>query len=428
MEKLLILADDFTGALDTGVQFAVKGVATSVVAGPIYDFAQMNVGIQVLVIDTETRHLPPRQAYGVVFQAVRDALAAGFTYIYKKTDSALRGNIGSELAAVMDAAGTDRLMFLPAFPQLGRMTLDGIQYIKGIPVAESVFGQDPFEPVRCSSVSEIIALQSDKPVVVHTLKDEANVLHSGIQVYDAETDEDMTRICRQAGIDAFRASAGCAGFAAVLADALSWNRDVTVTPTLNSTFLVVCGSVNPVTLEQMRTATAAGFHHIHLNPVQKLDQAWLHSEACRIVVQEWLSVITQKRRCILDANDPDGCSATAEYIQAHDLTAENVRIRIAAQIGELTKQLLDSGLNATILCTGGDTLLALMRAVGIVNLQPVCEIAPGAVLSLFEYQGRDYRIISKSGGFGEPGLFCELASALECPQTVKSETEEMCLC
>ena len=39
MTKLLILADDFTGALDTGVQFAVRGARTCVVTDPAYDFA-----------------------------------------------------------------------------------------------------------------------------------------------------------------------------------------------------------------------------------------------------------------------------------------------------------------------------------------------------------------------------------------------------
>ena len=31
MVKLLIIADDFTGALDTGVQFAARGAATRVI-------------------------------------------------------------------------------------------------------------------------------------------------------------------------------------------------------------------------------------------------------------------------------------------------------------------------------------------------------------------------------------------------------------
>ena len=39
MVKLLIIADDFTGALDTGVQFAARGAATRVITDPAFALA-----------------------------------------------------------------------------------------------------------------------------------------------------------------------------------------------------------------------------------------------------------------------------------------------------------------------------------------------------------------------------------------------------
>ena len=72
-------------------------------------------------------------------------------------------------------------------------------------------------------------------------------------------------------------------------------------------------------------------------------------------------------------------------------------------------------LEGTILCTGGDTLLALMKQVGVSQLVPVGELAPGAVLTRFRYREKEYNIIAKSGGFGAPDLFIKIAnqSALE---------------
>ena len=90
MIRFLMIADDFTGALDSGVQFAARGAKTRVVTDPAYDFSQAEEDLQVLVLDAETRHLTPEAAYGVVFRAVEGALKNGFTYIYKKTDSAPR--------------------------------------------------------------------------------------------------------------------------------------------------------------------------------------------------------------------------------------------------------------------------------------------------------------------------------------------------
>ena len=132
MLLLLILADDFTGALDTGVQFAACGIPTRVVVGEQVDFAANDAA--VLVVDTETRHLSAAEAYAVIAKLTREAMSAGVFSIYKKTDSALRGNIGAELSALLKTSGERRLPFLPAFPQIDRVTRDGVHYISGVPV------------------------------------------------------------------------------------------------------------------------------------------------------------------------------------------------------------------------------------------------------------------------------------------------------
>ena len=82
-------------------------------------------------------------------------------------------------------------------------------------------------------------------------------------------------------------------------------------------------------------------------------------------------------------------------------------------MGRLVRQMLDGGLDATILCTGGDTLLALARILGVSELTPVCELDAGAVLTDFMYHGKTYHIISKSGGFGEPDLFVRLVPEIK---------------
>ena len=187
MITLLIIADDFTGALDTGVQFAAAGA-----------------GVRVLVMDAETRHLDGREAYEVVWNITKRAMACGVPFIYKKTDSALRGNIGSELTALLDASGQDSLPFIPAFPQMGRITREGVHYINNIPVKDSVFGRDPFEPVTCSFIPDIIHQQSNIQVEVMREEDDKRGMdrmetarepnrgqQSKIVVYDAQSQESL---------------------------------------------------------------------------------------------------------------------------------------------------------------------------------------------------------------------------------------------
>ena len=160
MLRLLMIADDFTGALDTGVQLAAHGIPTQVVVGQADLSACSST---VLVVDTETRHLPAAKAAKAVEELTRSAVENGVGCIYKKTDSALRGNIGAELAALLKASGARNLPFLPAFPQIGRTTEKGVHYINGVPVNESPFGIDPFEPVRCAEVTKLIHLQTEVP-------------------------------------------------------------------------------------------------------------------------------------------------------------------------------------------------------------------------------------------------------------------------
>jgi hypothetical protein len=191
MLLLLILADDFTGALDTGVQFAACGIPTRVVVGEQVDLAASDAA--VLVVDTETRHLPAAEAYAVIAKLTRDAMSAGVFSIYKKTDSALRGNIGAELSALLKTSGERRLPFLPAFPQIDRVTRDGVHYISGVPVTESPFGIDPFEPVRHARVTELIGEQTDVPAYSFpTLKEgEAVPEQEGILVFDASVFDNL---------------------------------------------------------------------------------------------------------------------------------------------------------------------------------------------------------------------------------------------
>ena len=103
MIHLFVIADDFTGALDTGVQFASYGAATKVIVGTGLQALEADAQTQVLVVDAETRHLPAAQAYDTVYRLVRWAKEKKIGCIYKKTDSALRGNIGAELARLPES-------------------------------------------------------------------------------------------------------------------------------------------------------------------------------------------------------------------------------------------------------------------------------------------------------------------------------------
>ena len=195
MIKILIIADDFTGALDTGIKFSTAGAKTKVVTDMEINFHQ-DLPEEVLVLCAPTRHLPAKEAYDTIFKIVRRAVQAKIRCIYKKTDSALRGNIGAELSAALDGSGEKALFFIPALPAMGRITLNGTHYIDGVPVDQSIFGQDPFEPVERSYVPDLLHLQCEVPVRVVTreqLMDISLGEMDGICVFDCTSKADMEK-------------------------------------------------------------------------------------------------------------------------------------------------------------------------------------------------------------------------------------------
>jgi uncharacterized protein YgbK (DUF1537 family) len=411
MILLLIIADDFTGALDTGVQFAARGVRTRVVVGPEVNFAAAQA--EVLVVDTETRHLPARQAYDTVAQLTAQAEQAGVSYIYKKTDSALRGNIGAELTALLRASGRRQLPFLPAFPQTGRVTVGGVHLVDGVPVTESPFGADPFEPVRHSVVTKLIAEQSDVPAhSFPALASGGSVPETeGILVFDAASPADLQSTGRQLlSNGGLHIMAGCAGFGAVLPELLGISADAPrQPPELDSRLLVVCGSVNPITVSQLNAAEKAGFTRIHLTPEQKLEPDHWQSPKAQAELQDIHRSLEENPLCIIDANDLESNTLTEAYASARGIRTEDVRLRVARSIGHLVGALFTSPALGTLLITGGDTLLECMECVDVRELEPICELEQGVVLSRFTYKGYSRYVISKSGGFGQETLLIDLA-------------------
>ena len=410
---LLIIADDFTGALDTGVQFAARGIKTRVVVGA--DTALTHQNADVLVVDTETRHLPAAQAYAAVEGLVQRAKYAGFAYLYKKTDSALRGNVGAELAALLSASGSRQLAFLPAFPQMNRVTKNGVKYIDGVPVTESPFGVDPFEPVRHAAVTDLLAEQTDLPAASFpALAADGSVpAEDGILVFDAATVDELRSTGRALlNNGGLRVLAGCAGFGAVLPELLGLGGADVTCPALDPRLLVICGSVNAITLAQLDKAEQAGFTRLRLTPHQKLMPDYWRSADGRMTLDHIEETLAAHPYNIIETNDEGGNEPTATAADALGLTREEMRVRIASGVGQLVGALFASPAVGTLLLTGGDTLLQCMNSVGVHELEPICEMEHGVVLARFGCGGTTRYVITKSGGFGQADLLTALAKRI----------------
>ena len=389
--------------MDTVIQFAKLGIQTEV-GTDVAALLRSAKNAEVLMVDTETRHMTPEDAYAKVYREARAGYEAGIPFLYKKTDSALRGNVGAELSAALAAWEGRSLPFVPAYPMMGRTTISGIHFINGVPLAQSDFSNDLYSPVQCSDVVCLLQKQSRLPVI---RQGEPRPDTPFLEVYDAQTDSDLLAIARalreknETGI-----MAGCAGLAAVLPDILGLTSGTPVTVRGSGKLLVLCGSMHPVAKEQVHYAVKKGFCHVQLTPAVKLGMEE-SAAARRELVVRIAALCRGDVPVIVDANDDNG--ETMAAAGALGMTSEQVRDAVARSMGTIGADLMKAGVNSTIFITGGDTLMGFLSAAGNCALNPVLEILPGVVRAWLDIDGRRLDVITKSGSFGDKRLFVSVA-------------------
>lgn len=408
----VVIGDDLTGALDTGVHFALHGATTCVVRYRPKLFGHVFAGggdtvdapaptnpraCAVTVVDLATRHLPP----DVAAARVRDVVLAARNFggptgdhgprFYKKTDSTLRGNIGSELEALLYAAEADIVCFVPAHPELGRTTVNGVHMIGGRPVGSTEFFQDARNPVKLSSVAKIIGQQTSVPTQLISIEQiRAGAYLSPhpqrIVICDADSTEQLQAVQRWLRRqDVHYHPAGCGGFASQVPEL--WNLCECDEPpgdgsgpaapalepledTAARGMLVVSGSRHTRSREQVRLAVGSGAF------APRTEQA--HGPR--------FSIINSPAE---DTGNPD---AVARTLAGRAL--ERLRRAPPAVLGVF----------------GGDTAAAVLDVLEVDMVRPLFELEAGVIVSSIKtpFSSVTRVLVTKAGGFGEPDLLVRI--------------------
>jgi uncharacterized protein YgbK (DUF1537 family) len=387
---VLVMADDLTGANDAGVQFAAAGLRSLVIAH--HRVERLPPEYPIVVINTESRHLSAKEAADRVRQIAELGMRAGVKCFYKKTDSTLRGNIGAELEALLLATGASCMPFVPALPDLGRTTRDGVHYVEGTPIGETAFARDPLNAIGHNRVTDLLAAQVGIPVCALRTPGETP---EGIAVLDCESNEDLAAIARSlAEADRLQVISGSVGLARHLVEYLGIESEPPDSPNPLLPILLVNGSVNERALEQVARASAH-FSQVRLTPENLIARRanltlpacggnlLLHSISTRAELKEY-----------------------AAFGRARGVSAKELHLRVAEQTGSIVRQILAAEVFQTVVIFGGDTLAGIARANHWEQFEPLTEIEPG--LSVSVPLGTDLTLISKSGGFGD----CEVVSRI----------------
>lgn len=337
-----ILADDLTGALDSATAFIglpdVAGVPVGLDAtGPWPDAAA-----RVAAVSTGSRDVPLADLPGLLDAAW--AWLGGADIAFKKVDSLLRGNTFDELRLAARSGHFDRVVFAPAFPQQGRLTLGGRLHLGGA---------------------------TGEPTPGPTLPERLGDLGLPLDLPEVRSDADLLALARQALDPAARrwlwcGSAGLAqALAAVLTDVLTevladeaaaeGPAEATRPATLDGPLLVVSASHQAVTRRQWARLQAELPQAIRADAG---DEAALGAALQALATAGRASGVT----ALLDLSPPTMRPA-AEAAALRDRGLQ-VIAREAPRPGRLV-------------VIGGDTLLGLCQATGAHGLTAVRGLRPG---------------------------------------------------
>lgn len=378
----------------------------------------------MIVLDTESRALGAARAGDRVARAVRFLADRKIPLVYKKIDSTLRGNLGAEIEAVLDSAGTDAVLLAPTLPRAGRTVRDGVHRIGGVALAETEMARDPLCPISDSEVARLLAAQSSRttaPVPLARVRGGRAELvayltgavsrGARILVADAETEEDLESLAGAAAILGQRllpcGSAGlfahvaAAGFARLGDGTASTGPRTSRLPGRSrpGAVLVVSGSMSEVTREQIRRAEARwGL------TVIRPDASRLYGGGDESVREtERVAEATERGVGAAGAVVLDGASLSrAELQEACAGSAEERERRSRVTLETLVAACIPIAARVrALVLVGGDTAMAICGAAGASGIDLDGEIEPlvprGTIVG-GELHGMP--VVTKAGGLG----------------------------
>ncbi|WP_142826004.1 four-carbon acid sugar kinase family protein [Planococcus soli] len=412
-----IIADDFTGANDSGVRLAQKGLRARVILAGRED-ENTDPNIDVWIVDTDSRAMEPIEAYNIVSSEIERLKKRGVSSFYKKVDSTLRGSVAAELKALQDCAGAEIIFIAPAFPTLGRTVRDGILYVNDIPVGETEFGNDPKTPVLHSYIPDLLASEDVfTAVLTHEILSGKNPeqwvqqqIDSGVKwiICDTVVEEDFIQLVSlEDKLDVKIGWAGSAGLINYLYSVSAESQEFELPARSTGKVLLVSGSLSGKTKEQLdNLAQRPQTLMIEINPARLLEDPEREGETIKALNHsaDWDSAV------IYVEPSQTNRDQVAEWGLLKEWTANQTGKGISQGLGKLVNLALKNGGFDALIMTGGDTAKDICKEIGVADMELRFEIEAGLPLGMVKWNGKELIAVTKAGGFGNPA---SLVNAVE---------------
>lgn len=401
--KVLVLADDFTGANDAGVSLAETGMRVDVVFDEHYQG-----DTQALILNSDSRALMKTEAARRIEILLQKAvLSFAPQWAVKKIDSTLRGNVGAEIESMMQALGYSLAVVAPAYPSAGRVTQKGCCYVNGVLLTETEFASDPKTPVTHADISILIAQQSLLPCRAITPSALNAVLLESVTspqivIVDAQTDADLDVIISGIARSPHRVLlVGSGGICDALARHIAHCQ--------HGPLLAVVGSMSEIAQRQI---TALSGHPRVRQITIDVEQAFTDDTTGD--VQRIVAIIQRGMHCVVTtAVDVQTRERISEQCRVRGITRAELGEQICRHLAQLVKAVLHSSQPGALYLSGGDVAIAVASALSATGFQITGRVAKCVPYGHFLGSHWQHPVMTKAGGFGSETTLREVVDSIE---------------
>jgi len=412
MVQVAVIADDLTGANATGVQLIKHHLKVYSLINGDKENLENITDCDCIVYPTNSRGLDGEAAYAKVYHGTNLLKSPHIKLYSKRIDSTLRGNIGKETDAILDALANDAIaLVVPCFPEAGRISRDGRLFVNGIPLHHTEAATDPKNPIDTDIIADIFAKQTKyktASIYAESLAQGVESLgtliakekNAGIRIliFDAATAKDLDLIAQAAiasKVDFIAVDPGV--FTAALC------RYLIPVSTQKKKVLVVVGSTNAVAADQaINFLQTQECYNVFINVEAFLQNETARKDEINRVAFEILNNRETHRISSIIGSGiyPKHRINLESYTHT---SADNISTVINESIAEIAYQILSADHSFKGLYTsGGDISLAVCNRLNAFGMHLHKEVVPLA--SFGELKGGAFeglKYITKGGMVGD---------------------------
>ncbi len=355
---ILVLADDFTGAAE------IAGIALRYnLSVEIQHKRVLPTAKELLVVDTDSRSISVNKATARILEIIGMLPKDRIDWVYKKTDSVLRGHVVVELEHILNKMNKKAALLIPSNPSLGRTITNGVYYADGIPLHQTQFVHDPEYPATTSAPLKMLG--KSNLFKTHLLKAKDSIPAHGISIAEIVTTNDLllrtmqltNKIIPAGGSDFFDAILKVRSYVShECTDQFSMERE---------NVLIVCGSASEVSRKFVSSAKEKGIY-ISQMPETLFNASDIQPNLIKSWAADISSIFSQQLKVIVTIDRP---------VVRKTGISKRLREIIAATVAGVLERVPVKEL----FIEGGATVAAIIQRLGWQVFYPLQEFGLGIV-------------------------------------------------